>query len=205
MARKFNLQPWRAQRREEQRKTFTYATIAIVIACALALAANYWYETNYIEQQEVAKEQIKSETAKLSKAKSEVERLTELNRQVNLQIEVIQGLQAQRGLVTEMLDYIAKNTPETIFLQSVDYQAGEIGKDGSVAIKGIAMNDSAVAQFIRNMEKFSYFSPPANVERITGTVGDEKSFTVPPNSEVKEFVIHVKVKREPTKTEGGQG
>ena len=116
MARKFNLQPWRAQRREEQRKTFTYATIAIVIACALALAANYWYETNYIEQQEVAKEQIKSETAKLSKAKSEVERLTELNRQVNLQIEVIQGLQAQRGLVTEMLDYIAKNTPETIFL-----------------------------------------------------------------------------------------
>ena len=77
--------------------------------------------------------------------------------------------------------------------------------DGSVAIKGIAMNDSAVAQFIRNMEKFSYFSPPANVERITGTVGDEKSFTVPPNSEVKEFVIHVKVKREPTKTEGGQG
>ena len=84
MARKFNLQPWRAQRREEQRKTFTYATIAIIIVCALALAANYWYETNYIEQQEVAKEQIKSETAKLSKAKSEVERLTELNRQVNL-------------------------------------------------------------------------------------------------------------------------
>ena len=192
MARKFNLQPWRAQRREEQRKTFTYATIAIVIACALALAANYWYETNYIEQQEVAKEQIKSETAKLSKAKSEVERLTELNRQVNLQI-------------TEMLDYFAKNTPETIFLRSVDYQAGGIGKDGGVAIKGIAMNDSAVAQFIRNMEKFSYFSPPADVERITGTVGDEKSFTVPPNSEVKEFVIHVKVKREPTKTEGGQG
>ena len=122
-----------------------------------------------------------------------------------MQIEVIQGLQAQRGLVTEMLDYVAKNTPETIFLRSVDYQAGQVGQDGKVAIRGVAMNDSAVAQFIRNMEKFSYFSPPADVERITGTVGDGKSFSVSPGSEVKEFVIHVKVKREPTTTEGGQG
>lgn len=204
MARKFNLQPWRAQRREVQRKTFVSATVGIVVLCALALGTDYWLQTKYIEQQEASKDYIKAETAKLSNAKNEVERLAELNKQVNLQIEVIQGLQAQRGLVTEMLDHMAKNTPETIFLRSVDYQSGSIKESGKVAIKGIAMNDSAVAQFIRNMEKFPYFAPPAEVERITGTIGDEKIFSVPPGSEVKEFVIHIKVKRD-ANNEGGQG
>ena len=205
MARKFNLQPWRAQRREEQRKTFTYATIAMIIACVAALGIDYWLQNKRIEQQESAKEYLKAETAKLSNAKNEVERLAELNKQVNLQIEVVQGLQAQRGLVTEMLDHMAKNTPETIFLRSVDYQSGGVKESGKVAIKGIAMNDSAVAQFIRNMETFPYFAPPAKVERITGTTGDEKIFSVPPGSEVKEFVIHINVKREPINKEGGQG
>ena len=167
--------------------------------CLYALGIDYWLQNKHIEQQESAKEYLKAETAKLSNAKNEVERLAELNKQVNLQIEVIQGLQAQRGLVTEMLDHMAKNTPETIFLRSVDYQSGGIKDSGKVAIKGIAMNDSAVAQFIRN------FAPPAKVERITGTTGDEKIFSVPPGSEVKEFVIHINVKREPINKEGGQG
>ena len=56
MARKFNLQPWRAQRREEQRKTFTYATIAMIIACMAALGIDYWLQNKHIEQQESAKE-----------------------------------------------------------------------------------------------------------------------------------------------------
>ena len=198
MARKFNLQPWRAQRREEQRKTFFYATVGIVAICALALGLDYWLQTQYIEQQEAAKAYLKAETAKLSNAENEIKRLKALNDEVNRQITVIQGLQAERGLATEMLDYIAKNTPETVFLRSIDY------KSGKVAIQGIAMNDSAVATFIRNLEKFPYFSPAA-VEKIVGTVGDKKSFTVPPGSEVKEFVINMEVKREPTNKEGGQG
>ena len=207
MARKFNLQPWRAQRREEQRKGFTYATVFIIIASALALGADYWLQNKYIEQQETAKEYIKAETAKLSNAEKEIERLKLLNEEVNRQITVIQGLQAQRGLVTEMLDYVATNTPESIFLRSIDYKSGETDQLGNVAIRGIAMNDSAVAQFIRNMEKFPHFAPPANVERISGNISDDKSFTVPSGSEVKEFVIHVKVKQASANntTEGGQG
>ena len=40
MARKFNLQPWREQRRDEQKKNFTYASFGIVFLCAAALGAD---------------------------------------------------------------------------------------------------------------------------------------------------------------------
>ena len=196
MARKFNLQPWREQRREEQKKNFTYASFGIVFLCAAALGAYYWQQTNYIEEQKSAISQLEENINKLSTAETEVKRLQELNRQVNLQIDVIQGLQAERGLATEMLDYIAQHTPETVFLSSINYQAGK------VVITGVASNDSGVAQFIRNMEKFQYFSK-ASIENIVTAVKNN-SFTVPEGSEVKQFTVHIDVKRNP-KVEGGQG
>ena len=196
MARKFNLQPWREQRRDEQKKNFTYASFGIVFLCAAALGADYWQQTNYIEEQKSAVSQLEENINKLSTAETEVKRLQELNRQVNLQIDVIQGLQAERGLATEMLDYIAQHTPETVFLSSINYQAGK------VVITGVASNDSGVAQFIRNMEKFQYFSK-ASIENIVTAVKNN-SFTVPEGSEVKQFTVHIDVKRNP-KVEGGQG
>ena len=196
MARKFNLQPWREQRRDEQKKNFTYASFGIVFLCAAALGAYYWQQTNYIEEQKSAISQLEENINKLSTAETEVKRLQELNRQVNLQIDVIQGLQAERGLATEMLDYIAQHTPETVFLSSINYQAGK------VVITGVASNDSGVAQFIRNMEKFQYFSK-ASIENIVTAVKNN-SFTVPEGSEVKQFTVHIDVKRNP-KVEGGQG
>ena len=196
MARKFNLQPWREQRRDEQKKNFTYASFGIVFLCAAALGADYWQQTNYIEEQKSAISQLEENINKLSTAETEVKRLQELNRQVNLQIDVIQGLQAERGLATEMLDYIAQHTPETVFLSSINYQAGK------VVITGVASNDSGVAQFIRNMEKFQYFSK-ASIENIVTAVKNN-SFTVPEGSVVKQFTVHIDVKRNP-KVEGGQG
>ena len=187
MARKFNLQPWREQRREEQKKGFTYATVGIVLLCAAALGADYWLQNRYIEQQQAAISNLEAGKAKLAVAKQEVDRLKELNKQVNLQIEVIQKLQAERGLATEMLDYIAQNTPETVFLDSIDY------KSGKVIVTGVASSDGGVAQFIRNMDKFQYFSKVA-LDNIKAAVGNE-SFKVPSDSEVKQFTINIDVKR----------
>ena len=187
MARKFNLQPWREQRREEQRKSFIYATVGIIAICAAALGADYWLQTNYLEQQQAAISRLESDIAKLATAKKEVERLRKLNEQVNQQIDVIQALQAERGFVTEMLDYIAQNTPETVFLDSIDYKAGK------VIVTGVASSDSGVAQFIRNMDKFQYFSKVA-LDNIKAAVGNE-SFKVPSDSEVKQFTINIDVKR----------
>ena len=142
---------------------------------------------NYLEQQQAAISRLESDIAKLATAKKEVERLRKLNEQVNQQIDVIQALQAERGFVTEMLDYIAQNTPETVFLDSIDY------KSGKVIVTGVASSDGGVAQFIRNMDKFQYFSKVA-LDNIKAAVGNE-SFKVPSDSEVKQFTINIDVKR----------
>ena len=86
MARKFNLQPWREQRRDEQKKNFTYASFGIVFLCAAALGADYWQQTNYIEEQKSAISQLEENINKLSTAETEVKRLQELNRTILLNI-----------------------------------------------------------------------------------------------------------------------
>ena len=51
MARKFNLQPWRAELRAKQKKDFMTAT-AVVFLVAAGLCGGYWYFKNqYLESQ----------------------------------------------------------------------------------------------------------------------------------------------------------
>ena len=52
MSRKFNLQPWRAAKREAQRKEFVTITLALVILAILLCGVNYWLEKQYAEKQQ---------------------------------------------------------------------------------------------------------------------------------------------------------
>ena len=72
-------------------------------------------------------------------------------------------------------------------MDSIDY------KSGKVIVTGVASSDGGVAQFIRNMDKFQYFSKVA-LDNIKAAVGNE-SFKVPSDSEVKQFTINIDVKR----------
>lgn len=184
MARKFNLQPWRVQRREEQKKNFIIATAVIAFVCLAAFGADYWLQTKHIEQQQAAIALLNQNIAKFTKAKNEVKRIESLNKEIDQQISVIQELQSQRGLATEMLNYIALNTPENVFLNAIDYQ------NKRITIQGVAANDSGISQFMRNMERFPYFST-GNVNYSAAK--SNQRYIVDADSEAKEFDVSMTV------------
>lgn len=156
MARRFNLQPWREQLRLEKKKAFAN-TCAVVFLITAALCGAFWYLKNQqLERQVEAIGNLDKEIAALKKAEEEVKRMKALNDEVTKQILVIKDLQDSRGISLSIFDYLANNTPETVFLEDISFQQGDTRK-GEMIINGVAENEMGVSNFIRVLEQFPYF------------------------------------------------
>lgn len=185
MSRKFNLQPWRAAKREAQRKEFITITLALVILAALACGASYWLEKQYIENQQQGITLLQNDINQFARAKAEVEKIKKLNDELNLQIDTIQQLQDQRGLAVQMLDHLARYTPESVFVTDLNFQGRNI------TIQGVAENEPGVSAFMREMSKFNAFAIPELIR-----IDEAKPtpiYNVAPGSEVRTFTISVRV------------
>ena len=185
MSRKFNLQPWRAARREAQRKEFVTITFALVILALLVAGVSYWLEKQYLQKQQEGITLLQNDIAQFKRAKDEVDKIKKLNDELNLQINTIQQLQDQRGLAVQMLDHLARHTPESVFVTNLDF------KGNTIIIQGVAENEPGVSAFMREMSKFNAFAVPELV-RIDEAKPTE-IYNVAPGSEVRTFTISVKV------------
>lgn len=186
MSRKFNLQPWRAAKREAQRKEFVTITLALFILAALLCGFSYWMEKQYAEKQQQGITLLRNDIDQFKRAKAEVERIKKLNEELNLQIDTIQKLQDQRGLAVAMLDHLARYTPDNVFVTDLKF----VGN--TVTIQGVAENEPGISAFMREMHKFGAFAVPELVR-----IDEAKStsiFNVASGSEVKTFTVLVKVK-----------
>lgn len=183
--RKFNLQPWRAKRRKQQKEQFTIAT-ATVAFVALALAGlNYFSEKKYIEKQENATQILQSEISNFQKAKKQVELIQKLNKELNIQIDTIENLQKKRAFAVAMLDHVAQHTSEDVFLTRLSYDGDK------VTILGVAENESSVANFLRQLALFDHFKVPV----LTGmnVAVSNPVYQVAEDTEVRIFSVVVKV------------
>ena len=156
MARRFNLQPWREQLRLEKKKAFNN-TCAVVFLITAALCGAFWYLKNQqLERQVEANATLEKEIRALKAAEEEVRRVRALNEEVTRQINVIKDLQDSRGISLSIFDYLANNTPESVFLEHISYQQGDTRR-GEIIINGVAENEMGVSNFIRVLEQFPYF------------------------------------------------
>lgn len=152
MARKFNLQPWRAELRAKQKKDFVTVTAIVGLIAAGLCGGYYYFKNEYLESQSRAISTLDNSIAELKKAETEVNKMKALNEEVLKQIAVIQGLQNQRSLSVEILDYIAANTPKAVFLDNISF------KKDQITINGVAENEIGVSAFIRVLNQFKHFS-----------------------------------------------
>ena len=185
MARKFNLQPWRARRREGQKKQFVIICGATALICAALFYGYYLLQKQYIRSQEQAIATLQNNIKKFKRAQDEVARVKALNEEVARQISVIQGLEAQRGLTLKILNYMAKQTPDTVFLEEVAY------KNNNLTISGIAENETGVSALIRKLDEFPNFASVVliNMHKAKNT----SRFSVTDDTEVKAFTLVVYV------------
>lgn len=189
MARKFNLQPWRAKKREGQKKVFTSITAVLALLTAGLLFGDHYLQKKYEQDQQVAIGMLEEKIKQLEQTEKKIQKIKELNDEAVRQVQSIDQLQSQRGLVVELMDYLPNALPESVFLNTITYKASA----KTVEIKGYAADDSAVSDFMVAMNKFKY----AGVSRLnpSGIVraASNNIFVVPEVSEVKEFTVTIPV------------
>lgn len=186
MARRFNLQPWRAERREKHRKQFVAVTAILAIA-SFALFYGYGYlKKKYIESQQQAIVILKQNIDKYKYAEEEVEKVKELNKELTREIEEIQKMQARRSLSVKILNHIALNTEEKVFLNELSL------KDCDIKLVGVAENEPSVSNFIRKMQSFSETKDVnlISMKKLAST----KRYEVLGETEVRDFELNIAVK-----------
>lgn len=178
---RFNLQPWREEQRIAQQKRFIAITAVVVIALLALCGLNYYLEKSYIDDQQEAITILQSDITSLQSAKKEVEDTQALIAEINKQITSIEDLQSQREIALKLMDYLAKATPDDVFLNSVDFDGEKI------VIRGISENDAGVASFMRAIEDSGFLTSPKfdGLESAKTT----NRYVVPDESEIKSFTV----------------
>ena len=198
MAKKFNLQPWRERLRAEQKKTFTNITVILVILLVGLVFFDKYNQDNYVVQQYNSIETLKGEIEGLKRTQEEIDRLKKLNEEVQTQVDAINVLQSQRGFVVELMDFIAKNTPDSVFLTTVEYgnsqSPGSKPGDKEVIVEGVVENSAGVSEFMRAMAKWDRLGEARLDRRGITTAYSTEAFNIDAdNPEIKAFKISIPV------------
>lgn len=174
MAIQFNLLPWRDERRTKIINRNKYSLIAALIIGALAGGGYYAYETARLDDHEQALALIKSKNNALQHKLKEKKELDALKIKLNHQIDAIEALQGDRASVTHMVEELSVANDQSLFLTEFAL------KNGAVEIRGVAENDTQIADLMKELRASDWYQEPKLIEIVSNRpLGDEvKSFSV---------------------------
>jgi len=165
---RINLLPHRQIKRAERQRQFgLMALFTAVLASAIVFVG--W---TYLD----AKKQAQLDrNARLEKAIAqldiEIADISELKGQINNVLErkqIVENLQTNRSQAVVVLDELARQLPEGLFLKSIK-QVGNV-----ITLQGVADTNARVATLVRNLEVSNWLTSPMLIEIKTSTLNGVK-------------------------------
>ena len=148
-APRVNLLPHRAAKRERQKKLFWFLTGLSGVAGLLTIAVVWSVLQGYIAQQEARNEFIRNENRKLDTQIKEIATLRQEIDGLRARQRAVEDLQADRNQPVYLLDEVAKQMPEGIYLRAIKQE------DRKVNITGWATSNERVSELLRNLQNNS--------------------------------------------------
>ena len=148
-APRVNLLPHRAAKRERQKKLFWALTGLAAVAGLFMVGAVWTVLQGYIANQEARNEFIRVENRKLDTQIKEIATLRQEIDGLRARQRAVEDLQADRNQPVYLLDEIAKQVPEGIYLRSIKQE------DRRVNVTGWAASNERVSEFLRNLQNNS--------------------------------------------------
>jgi type IV pilus assembly protein PilN len=164
MRTRINLLPHRAERRERQKKAFLFSTVLSLLVGATLVFAVWSALQHKIADQRERNDFITAENRKLDLQIREIATLRQEIDALVARQRAVEDLQADRNQPVYLLDELARQVPEGIYLRSVKQE------DKKVSIVGWAASNERVSEFLRNLQGNSRFlERPELVEiRVSG-------------------------------------
>lgn len=146
-----NLLPHRAERRQRQKKAFLFLT-ALSLLVGIALVGFVWsILQGQIAGQRERNEFITAENRKLDLEIREIAKLKEEIEGLRARQRAVEDLQADRNQPVYLLDELARQVPEGIYLRSFKQD------DKKINVVGFAASNERVSEFLRNLQANSKF------------------------------------------------
>jgi len=155
---RINLLPHRQVKRAERQRQFGLMALATV-ALASALVFMGWSVIN--AKKEAQDDRNRRLDEAIVKLDSEIKDIKELKDQINSVLErkqIVENLQTNRSQAVVVLDEIARQLPEGVFLKSIKQQGN------AIEIQGVADTNSRVATLVRNLTASTWMESPNLVE-----------------------------------------
>ena len=168
MTPRINLLPYREQRRTRQRRQFAALMAGAVVVGVAIWVAGHALLSGSVENQTARNEYLKREIAKVDKEIEAVRRLREDIQALLGRKKIIESLQTDRGQSVLLLDQLAAQTPDGLYLRSLKQDGAKI------TLGGYAQTNARVSTFMRNLETAGVFEQPVLVEVKAVTVNNRR-------------------------------
>jgi type IV pilus assembly protein PilN len=180
-----NLLPHREEKRRQRKRAF-FAGLGLAALIGVA-AAGVWYTVlqTMTSAQASRNDLLRTEIARLDAQVKDIANLRAEIEALKARQKSVEDLQTDRNTPVHLLDDLAKQTPEGIYLATIK-QTGQV-----VAITGVAQTNERVSEFLRNVSASTWLERPELVEiksaNITTTGKEQRR--------LYEFSMRVSLKR----------
>jgi type IV pilus assembly protein PilN len=182
-----NLLPHREEKRIQRKQRFFVGLGMAALIGGLLVALWYGIQQQMIGSQQARNEFLKSEIAKLDEEIKDVSTLKAEIEALKARQKAVEDLQTDRNMPVHILNELARQTPEGIYLKSIK-QEGQF-----VMVSGVAQTNERVSAFLRNTGNNSPWLERPELQEIKAA-----AVTLPDTKDPKrlfEFSVRVGLKR----------
>ncbi len=166
MTPRINLMPHRELRRAQRRRDFTVLLALVALLAAGAVFAGGALLQRQVDAQESRNAFIRAENQRLDNELKEIATLRREIDDLKARKTAVEALQANRNEPVQMLEELARHTPEGVFLRSIRQQ-GRV-----VTVVGVAQSNERVSDYLRRLSNDStLLGSPVLIEIKAGNLG----------------------------------
>ena len=158
MSLEINLLPWRAQKREQEKRAWIIALLlALGIGYGVVFSINY-YVGVLIYHQELRNDRLQDEIVLSRRKIQKINSLNGLRQSLLSRIQRMKKFQLERILIVHFFDELVKIVPDEVSLR----QAERIGEQ--VKVVGSAKSNKAISRMMHNIQRNRWLRRPVLTE-----------------------------------------
>lgn len=148
---RINLLPVRAAQKKEKLRGQLIVVVLSVVVVSLACAGAYLHINMKVDAERAEVNRKQGEISALKKKIGEVGRFKKLQAELKDKLEILDKLKKGRSGPARYLDELNKIVPDKLWLTEFTE------KGGTVSVKGVALSEKKVAEFMRNLTASEFF------------------------------------------------
>ena len=175
-----NLLPHREMRRRRQQQQFVVLLMGVLVVGAALWAIVHTSLTGSHDNQVKRNKYLQDEIAKLDKEIEDIKKLKEMTAALLARKRVVETLQSNRSDVVHLLEELARQLPDGVYLKGIKQQGTR------VTVNGYTQSQARVSTLMRNLEGSPYLDNASLVEIKAVAQASNR---------VNEFTLHVNLSR----------